>query len=117
MAKAYASAVITAHIEVVWEAIRDFNGLPVWHPAIRSSEIEDGQAADKVGAVRSFYLQDGGHVRERLVGLDDVNHTLIYNFVTPAFPVENYLAMMKLSTVSEDGSTIRGMERGVRREA
>lgn len=105
MAKAYASAIINAPIDAVWTAIRDFNSLPDWHPAIRSSEIEDGQPADRIGAVRSFYLQDGAHVRERLVALDDTGHALAYTFVTPAFPVDNYIARMKLSPVSEDGST------------
>lgn len=56
MAKAYASAVIAAPIDAVWTAIRDFDGLPNWHPAIASSAIEGGGAADRFGAVRAFSL-------------------------------------------------------------
>ncbi len=44
MAKAHASSVINAPIEKVWARIRDFNGLPNWHPAIARSEIEGGCA-------------------------------------------------------------------------
>ena len=54
MAKAYASAVIDAPVETVWSFVRDFNGLPNWHPAIVRSEIEDGRDADSVGCIRSF---------------------------------------------------------------
>jgi uncharacterized protein YndB with AHSA1/START domain len=105
MAKAYASAIIPAPIEQVWRTVRDFNGLPGWHPGIARSEIEDGRAADAVGCVRSFYLQDGTHVREQLVALDDVQHQLSYVFATPAFPVQNYLAWMRLSPVTATGTT------------
>lgn len=105
MARAYASAVIDAPIETVWDVVRNFNGLPDWHPAIASSEIEDGRAADSVGAIRSFFLTDGAQVREQLVALDDRDHSLSYIFVLPAFPVENYVATMRLSPVSDSGAT------------
>ncbi|RBO54740.1 SRPBCC family protein [Rhodovulum sp. BSW8] len=106
MARAYASAVIPAPIEKVWEILRDFNGLPSWHPAIERSEIEDGRSADAVGAVRSFHLAGGaGHVREKLLSLDDSAFTLSYSFVKPAFPVENYIARIALFPVSETGET------------
>ena len=50
MARSYASAVIPAPAEQVWELVREFNGLPDWHPAIASSEIEGGRSAGEVGA-------------------------------------------------------------------
>lgn len=105
MATAYASAIIPAPIDKVWQLVRDFNGLPVWHPGIASSEIEDGRSADSVGCVRSFHLKDGAHVREQLVSLDDTHHRLSYNFVKPAFPVTNYLAWIKLSPITSTGET------------
>lgn len=105
MATAYASAIIPAPIDKVWQLVRDFNGLPVWHPGIASSEIEDGRSADSVGCVRSFHLKDGAHVREQLVSLDDTHHRLSYNFVKPAFPVANYLAWIKLSPITSTGET------------
>ncbi|HVL73621.1 MAG TPA: SRPBCC family protein, partial [Beijerinckiaceae bacterium] len=46
MAKAYASAIVDAPVETVWALVRDFNGLPTWHPAIARSEIEDGLDSD-----------------------------------------------------------------------
>ncbi|MDX1562955.1 MAG: SRPBCC family protein, partial [Gammaproteobacteria bacterium] len=105
MAKAYASTVINAPIEVVWAEVRDFNGLPNWHPAVAESEIEDGLDADVVGCVRSFRLADGSHVRERLLSLDDSRYLFSYNFETPAFPVDNYIAGIELMPVTKTDQT------------
>lgn len=96
MARAFASTIIDAPVEAVWDVVRDFNGLPNWNPGILKSEIEDGLDADIVGCVRSFSLIDGTHVRERLLSLDDSRYSFSYNFETPAFPVENYIAGMEL---------------------
>ena len=40
MVQVYASSVIDASADSVWSRIRDFNGLPQWHPAIADSRIE-----------------------------------------------------------------------------
>ena len=42
MIKVYRSAIISASADKVWKLVRDFNGLPKWHPAIATSEIEGG---------------------------------------------------------------------------
>jgi len=106
MAKAYASAVINAPIDTVWKVVRDFNGLAYWHPAVPKSDIEDGKSPAEVGCIRSFYLTDGAHVREQLLALDDLEHKLTYCFVKPAFPVENYIAWMKLDPISDGNKTL-----------
>ena len=105
MAKAYASAIIDAPIETVWKMVRDFNGLPNWHPAIARSEIEDGLSGSDVGCIRSFYLTDGAHVREQLLSLSDSDHALTYSFVKPAFPVTNYIAGIRLLPVTDGNRT------------
>jgi len=101
MAKAYASSVITAPAAAVWAVVRDFNGLPDWHPAIATSEIEDGSRADQVGAVRSFKLVDGGHIRERLLELSDVSMSCVYNFETTIFEVTDYVATLRCTPVTD----------------
>jgi len=106
MAKAYASAVIDAPIKTVWKIVRDFNGLAAWHPAIVRSEIEDGLSSAEIGCIRSFYLSDGAHVREKLLALSDLDHSLSYSFVKPAFPVKNYIAEMRLTAISDGNKTL-----------
>ncbi len=105
MARAYASIILKAPVQTVWSLVRDFNGLPNWAPAIAKSKIENGLDADVVGCVRSFYTHDGGHIRERLLALDDANYTFMYNFEKPAFPVKNYVATLRLYRVTQTNET------------
>lgn len=110
MARAYASTILDAPVEAVWSVIRDFNGLPGWHPAIARSEIEDGFDADVVGCIRRFWLQDGAMVRERLLSFSDRDYSFSYNFETPAFPVENYRARVRLMPVTDTDRTFAEWE-------
>ncbi|MDR7126646.1 SRPBCC family protein [Pseudotabrizicola sp. 4114] len=105
MAEALATTIIDAPVETLWAVLRDFNGLPVWNPGVRDSAIEDGRDADSVGCIRAFTLGDGTFVRERLLELDDSRYRLAYNFETPAFPVENYLATLDLIPVTNGDKT------------
>ena len=110
MARAYASTILDAPVEAVWSVIRDFNGLPSWHPAIARSEIEDGLDPDVVGCVRRFSMQDGAMVRERLLSFSDRDYSFSYNFETPAFPVENYVARVRLMPVTDTDRTFAEWE-------
>ncbi|MGI8307461.1 SRPBCC family protein [Saccharopolyspora hattusasensis] len=103
MAKSYTSAVIEVSAEQVWQAVRDFNGLPTWHPAIERSEIEGGGAADAVGCVRHLILADGGAVRERLVALDDTERSYAYEFVESPFPVRSYRSTIRIAPITDTG--------------
>ena len=105
MARAYASIILKAPVETVWSLVRDFNALPKWAPAIAKSKIEGGLDADVVGCVRSFHTHDGGHIRERLLMLDDARRCFTYNFETPAFPVKNYIATLRLYPVTHTDQT------------
>jgi hypothetical protein len=100
MIRAYRSAVINAPIEKVWPTIRDFNALPSWHPAIAKSEIEGGLSSDAVGCVRSFSMKQGGHLREQLLALSDVDHAFTYNILASPIPVKNYVATFRLTPVT-----------------
>ena len=106
MARTYRSAVIHAPIETVWDEVRDFNGLPIWHPAIASSEIEQDRSSDSVGCVRKFRLQDGGLLRERLLALSDLDHTFTYSILVSPMPVKNYVATFKLTRITVGDDTL-----------
>ncbi len=110
MARAYASIILNAPVETVWSLVRDFNGLPKWAPPVARSKIENGLASDVVGCVRSFHLQDGTHIRERLLMLDDANYCFSYNFEKPAFPVKNYIATLRLYPVTNTDQTFAEWE-------
>ena len=108
MALSYASTVIDAPADAVWAKIRDFNGMPDWYPeVIATSEIEDGKAGDQVGAIRSFTLGDGTHLREKLLAHSDEKRSYTYDFQKTPFDVDNYNATIRVAG--------HGREQGVRR--
>jgi hypothetical protein len=102
MARSYASTVIDASADQVWARIRDFNGMPVWHSGmVATCEIEDGKAGDQTGGVRSFTLTNGEHLRERLLGHSDEERSYTYNFEKKPFDVDNYLATIRVTPVTD----------------
>ena len=105
MALVYASSVIAAPAARVWETIRDFNGLPNWHPAIAESRIEAGAPADQVGCIRAFRLRDGGFIRERLLALSDYDFSCTYAILESPMGVENYVATLKLTPITDGDRT------------
>ncbi len=105
MVKVYTSSVLAAPADQVWRVVRDFNGLPDWHPAIADSRIESGLPADRVGCVRNFNLKDGGNIREQLLSLSDYDMTCSYSILVSPMGVENYVATLKLTPVTDGNRT------------
>lgn len=105
MARVYTSSVINAPSSKVWERIRDFNGLPKWHPRIRESRIEDALPADKVGCIRNFNLQNGDNIREQLLGLSDYDLFYSYSMLEGPMPLSDYIATLRLTPVTEGDRT------------
>ena len=105
MARVYTSSVINARSDRVWARIRDFNGLPNWHPAIAESRIENGEPADKIGCVRRFKLKDGSELREQLLALSDLEQTFSYCLLDTPMPMFNYVAHVRLLPVTDGDRT------------
>ena len=103
MIQVYTSSVIDATADDVWSRIRDFNALPIWHPSIADSRIENNQPSDRIGCVRYFHLRDGGLIRERLLALSDYDFTCSYSILESPMGVENYVATLKLTPVTDGG--------------
>jgi len=101
----YTSSVIDAPAEAVWRVIRDFNGLPLWHPLIADSRIENNLAPDKVGCVRDFRLRNGDRIRERLLGLSDFDLFCTYSILESPMGVENYVATLRLTPITDGDRT------------
>jgi hypothetical protein len=105
MPRVFVSSVIDAPAARVWERVRDFNGLPRWHPRIRESRIENGEPPDKVGCVRDFNLQNGDRIRERLLGLSDYDMFCTYSILESPMPLTGYIATLRLTPVSDGNRT------------
>src|SRR5919206_128752 len=105
MARVYVSTVVNARNDRVWQRVRDFNGLPNWHPAIAESRIEGGEPADKIGCVRRFRLKDGSELREQLLALSDLEQTFSYCLLDTPIPMFNYVAHVRLLPVTDGDRT------------
>jgi hypothetical protein len=96
--------VIEAPIEGVWEIMRDFNGMPSYHPGIKHSVIEDGRPSDQVGCIRHLTLVEG-FVREVLLCMDDRNYAFTYEIIEGTLPVRDYVAGVRLHRVTQGSRT------------
>ena len=105
MARVYISSVVAAPATRVWERIRDFNGLPKWHPRMRESRIENAEPADKIGCIRNFQLQSGDTIRERLLGMSDYDMFCSYTILESPMPIENHVATLRLTPVTDGDQT------------
>ena len=99
------SSVIDAPIGKVWDRIRDFNGLPGWHPRMIESQIEDGKAATEIGCVRNFKVASGATVREKLLAFSDDDHLTTYSIIGHPAPISNHTATLKLERVTDGDRT------------
>ena len=101
MFRVYISSVIDASADTVWSRIRDFNALPLWHPGIADSRIENNEPSDRVGCIRHFHTRDGGMIRERLLGMSDYDFSCIYEILESPMGVSDYVATLKLTPVTD----------------
>ncbi len=105
MTKVYVSTVIAAPPAQVWSVVRDFNGLPAWTPFVAESRIEQHMQPDQIGCIRSFVLEDGGRIRERLLALSDYDLSCTYAILESPMGVENYVATLSLTPVTDGNRT------------
>jgi uncharacterized membrane protein len=100
----YISHVIDAPVEKVWEIMRDYNGMPSYHPGIKNSVIENDLPSDQIGCVRRLTLAEG-YVREVLLCLDDRNYVFTYEIIEGTLPVRGYVAGIRLHRVTDGNRT------------
>lgn len=105
MATVYSSTIVKADPEKVWALVRDFNALPQWFPFIVSSELREGDAPDRVGAVRTLQAQGGGVVRERLLELSDPEMRLKFLTFEGADLTLNYTGHMQVRPLTRGGGS------------
>ncbi|MCT7377233.1 SRPBCC family protein [Chelativorans salis] len=105
MATVTVSSVIDAPASEVWACIRDFNGLPDWHPRMVKSEIEGGRPSCEIGCVRKFEIASGAMIREKLLGLSDRDYSVTYSILETPQPISNHVATLKLIPVTDGERT------------
>ena len=80
--------------DLVWQWIRDFNGLPGWVPGIRASRLE----GSGIGTVRHLDIsaRGGQWASERLDAFDEEERTVVYSIVDASLPLKNYTSTMRV---------------------
>ena len=94
-------------VRLQWKEVANIkiNALPEWHPAIADSHIEGGESSDSVGCIRNFNLHDGGNIREQLLTLSDVTFTCTYSILESPMSVEDYVATLSLTPITDGNRT------------
>jgi hypothetical protein len=105
MPSVFVSSVIDAPVSQVWARIRDFNGLPSWHPRMVESHIEDGKSATEIGCVRNFTLASGPKLREQLIAFSDTDRSVTYSILQTPQPITNHRATLHLREVTDGDRT------------
>ena len=58
-----------------------------------------------MGCIRNFRLKDGGAIREQLLTLSDYDFQCTYSILESPMGVENYVATLKLTPVTDGDRT------------
>jgi len=99
------SASIDAPAGKVWKAVKDFDALNTWHPAVAKDEIVEG-TNDKVGAVRLLTLKDGGTIKEKLLGFDAAGRKFRYAILEGVLPVSDYTSSVTVVSAGKGKSKV-----------
>lgn len=95
---------IDAPAAQVWAQIKDFDALAKWHPAVKASPADKGNA---VGSVRTIELKGGGSLVESLEKYDDAGKTYSYRAKDGgALPVTNYTSNISVSPADDASKSV-----------
>jgi mxaD protein len=104
--KVVETTVINAPADKVWAAVKDFDSLDKWHPAIAKDEIVSG-SNNKPGAVRALSIKDGPVIKEKLVAFSNATHSFTYKFVDTPFPIKDYVSTLHVKANKDGTSLVR----------
>ncbi len=90
--------------KVVWDLVRNFDGLAKWHPAFKDDVIKSGKNNAK-GAIRTLTLSSGESFDEQLLKFDDSKMFFRYRIIGDSpFPITHYVSTMSVKK-SKGGMT------------
>src|SRR5580698_11608302 len=89
---------IDASARKVWKAVKDFNALNTWHPAVATDEIVEG-TNNTAGAVRLLTLKGGGTIKEKLLRFDAPGRSFKYAILEGVLPVSDYTSTLVVKSL------------------
>lgn len=95
---------VNAPTSVVWFKLHNFSDMGAWHPAVKKTELLEGQN-NKAGAVRLLTLQDGGTIKEKLTNYKFKEKSFEYEIIEGVLPVSNYVSTLNVAE-AKDGKSL-----------
>lgn len=95
---------INAPTKTVWIKLHNFGDMGAWHPAVKKTEIIEGEL-HKPGVVRVLTLQDGGTIKEKLLNYKFKDKTFEYAIVDGVLPVSDYVSTVTVNE-AKDGKSV-----------
>ncbi len=99
------TVIIDAPAAQIWDAVKSFDALNTWHPAVATDQIVSG-TNDTVGAVRLLTLKNGGTIKEKLLEFDDSGHRFRYTILDGVLPVSHYTSSLVVSALGNNKTLI-----------
>ena len=93
--KVVKSVEVSAPVDKVWGALKDFDSLDKWHPGFSQDTLVKGNN-NKPGAVRKLTVKDGPSFTEELLEFDEAHHTYRYRIVESPLPIDHYVSRISV---------------------
>lgn len=103
--KVFRSVILDAPITEVWAAVRAFDGVANWNPAVKSARMESGSATS-VGSIRHLDIVDDTVFRETLLAHSDLEHFYSYDIIESPLPCSNYLSTHRFIPITDGNKTL-----------
>ena len=96
---------INAPATKVWDAVKNYDALPSWHPGFAKDEIVKGEN-NKVGAVRQLTIKDGPTFTEELLAFSEKAKSYKYKIIESPLPIDAYSSTLTVKSVGKNKSQI-----------
>ena len=97
--------VLEASPQKAWDAIKRFDSIHAWHPAVESTELLLGMNGKPL-AVREFQLKGGGYVISELLAYDEGRKWYRYRIIKTSIPLRGYVAEIQVKPAPGGGSVV-----------
>ncbi len=101
----FRSMIIEAPIDAVWAAVRNFDGVSSWNPAVTAATLETG-VSTATGTIRRLDIADGTVFRETLLAHSDKEYFYTYDILECPLPVTGYISTHRFTPITHTCQTL-----------